>query len=258
MRMLPLALAVLLLAGCQSPAQQAEAPATPPQPLRVLSSNGVRAVVEALAGDIERSIRRPLNAEFSTAAALKRQIEGGAPFDVAILTPALIADLEKQQQVAPGTSVDIARTGVGIGARADAPKDEVSTPEALKATLLKAKSVAMTAEGQSRATVDKALAALGITDVVLQKALFTGPGEGPSAVAAGKADLVMTLVSEIEPVEGLQLLGEMPAAYQTYVVFTAARGAAAANVEAADALLRYLASPSFAGALKEHAMEPAK
>lgn len=251
---------LLTAAACQSaPAEPpAAAETAPAAPLRVLSSNGVRAVVEALLPDIGRETGRTLQAEFSTAASLKRQIDGGAPFDVAILTPVLVDDLERQGKVAPGTRVDIAKTGVGIGVPAAAPRADVSTPAALKALLLGVKSVAMTAEGQSRATVDKALAGLGITEAVLAKAMLTGPGEGPSLVAAGKADVVMTLVSEIAPVPGLQLLGEMPADYQTYVVFTAARGAAAADQAGADALLRYLGGETFAAALKTHAMQPVR
>ena len=185
-----------------------------------------------------------MNAEFSTAIGLKRRIDEGETFDVIVLTPSIVDDLEAKGVVAKNTRVDIARTGVGVGVPANAPKADVSTPEGLKRTILAAKTVAYTAEGQSRATVDKALATLGIADVVAKKAMVTGPGEGPASVAAGKADLVMTLISEIL-VPGVQLLGPFPEQMQTYIVFTAAKHAKATD-PAADALVHALAGPVLA------------
>ena len=233
----------------------ATALATTLAPLRVFSSNGVRPAIEATQSRIEQAISRAISTEFSTAVALKRAIDAGEPFDVAILTPALIDDLVMRGKAVVGSRVDVARVGVGVGAREGAPKSDVSTPEALKRTLLAAKVVAYTAEGQSRATVDKALATLGLTAVVAAKSMLTGPGEGPSAVAAGKADLVMTLISEIL-IPGVQLLGPFPPEMQNYITFTAVRSPNSANPEAADALLRYLAGPEVAAAMKAHALEP--
>jgi molybdate transport system substrate-binding protein len=256
-----LAAAILLLAstGCTGAPSSAPPPASESAaattPLRVLSSNGVRPAIEAAQPQIEAAIGRPLSTEFSTATALKRAIDAGEPFDVAILTPPLVDDLVMRSRAVAGSRVDVARVGVGVGARQGAPSSDVSTPDALKRTLLAAKVVAYTAEGQSRTTVDKALETLGITDAIAAKSMITGPGEGPVAVASGKADLVMTLISEIL-IPGVQLLGPFPPAMQNYIVFTAARSANGSNPEAADALLRYLAGPEVATALKAHALEP--
>ena len=233
------------------------APAPEPTPLRLLSSNGVRAAIEAIQLQIESATGIRLSAEFSTAAALTRRIDGGEAYDVAILTPALIDDLVRQGKAVPDTRADLARVGVGVGAREGAPRSDVSTPEALKRTLLDAKVVAYTAEGQSRTTVNKALAQLGLTDVIAAKSMLTRPGEGPGAVAAGTADLVMTLISEIL-IPGVQLLGPFPAEMQNYIVFAAVRSPDAKNIEAADALLHYLAGPEAAAAMKAHALEPTR
>ena len=75
-------------------------------------------------------------------------------------------------------------------------------------------------------------------------------------MAAGKADLVMTLISEIL-IPGVQLLGPFPAEMQNYIVFTAVRSPQASNPDAANALMRYLAGPEAADALRAHALEPA-
>ena len=247
-------LLVALLAGfgCQSNAAPPAATA-----VRVLSSNGVKSAVEDLKPELERAIGRPISIEFSTAAALKTKIEGGEPFDVAILTPLQLDDLITQGKVAAESRSSVGRVGVGVGVRDSAPQADVSTPEALKQTLLNAKSIAFTADGASRATIDKAFASLGITSVMTPKFVLKGPGEAPAAVAAGEAELVMTLASEIAPVPGLQLLGSLPREVQGYVTFVAGRSASAKNADGANALLRQLAEPSIRAALRGHLVEAA-
>jgi molybdate transport system substrate-binding protein len=234
-------------------------PSTAPAPteIRVLSSNGVRAVIEDLRSDIERAIGRTLAIEFSTAASLKRRIEDGEAFDVAILTPALIDDLIAQGSVAADSRTEVARTGVGVGVRDGAPPADISTPDALRRTLLEARSVAFTAEGQSRPTIDRAFVQLGIADAMRPKLVLKGPGEAPAAVAAGEAEMVLTLMSEILPVPGLRLLGPLPDAVQGYVVFAAGRSSNARDAGGADALLRHLSGPAAAAAMAAHGLEAA-
>lgn len=256
-RLIIVATAVLTaVGGCSSsPAPGSEpAASAPPAPLRVLSSNGVKAVIDVIRPRLEEAAGRPLDIEFSTAVALKGRIDGGERFDLAILTPGMIDDLTMRGTAAAGSAVLVARSGVGVGNRAGAPRPDVSTPAALKAALLAASSVAFTAEGQSRATVDKAYAALGIAEAMRAKSMLTGPGGGPVAVAEGKAEMVLTLVSEILPVPGVQLIGPLPEALQNYVSFTAARSAMAVDAAAADAVLAALAGPETARVLPDVGM----
>lgn len=231
----------------------AQAPDAPP--LRLVASNGVRAVIEALAPDIERAIGRELTVEFSTATALKARLAAGEPFDVAILTPALIDELVAEQKIPATSRQSFARSGVGVGIRAGAAKPDIGTLEALRRTLLAAESVTFTADGQSRATIDRAFERLGIAAQMRPKTLLKGPGEAPHAVVEGGAELVLTLISEILPVAGLELVGPLPQELQSYVSFTAGRSAAARDPAAADALLAYLASARTWQSLDAHGME---
>jgi molybdate transport system substrate-binding protein len=251
MKPLSLVLVLALAAACA----RSEPPPPPPEPVRVLSSNGVKAVVEALQPEIERTIGRPLAIEFSTATGLKERIEKGALFDVAILTPAILQDLASRQLIAADSQVGIARTGVGVGAREGAPRADVSTPEALKAVLLNARSVAFTEAGQSRGTIDTAYARLGIEEAMKAKSILKGPGESPEAVARGEAELVLTLVSEILPVKGIQLLGPLPIGLQGYVSFAGGHSPSARDAAAADAVLRFLGGPAAETALEANGME---
>ncbi len=225
--------------------------------LRVLSSNGVRSVVEELQPDIERAIGRSLAIEFSTASSLTTRAEAGESFDAAILTPVLIEQLTEAGLVAAESYVEIARSGVGIGARPATGERDVSTPAALRVTLLGAESVAFTGGGQSRATIEAAFDELGIAEEMRAKTTLLGPGEAPVAVAAGEAELVLTLVSEILHVPGLELVGALPAELQRYISFAAGRSNGADDRQGADALLEYLAGREFAAALARHGLEPA-
>lgn len=232
----------------------AAAHAQPPE-LRVVSSNGVRSVVEALLPEIERAVGSPLDIEFSTASSLAHEITDGASFDVAILTPALIDDLVTQGKIDAASRIEIARAGVGIGARAGTGTRDVGDLAALERTLLEADSVAFTAQGQSRNTIEQAFERLGITDAMQAKTILLGPGEAPVAVAAGEAELVLTLTSEILHVPGLELVGPLPAEVQSYVAFAAGRRPATERQATADALLAFLAGPRFAAELAAHGME---
>jgi molybdate transport system substrate-binding protein len=254
--MRPLLLVAALIAASPGCTAALEAPQAPTA-VRVLSSNGVKAAIEAIRPEIERAIGHALSIEFSTAASLKTKIEEGEAFDVAILTPALIDDLIAQGKVAADSRVDFARSGVGVGVRQGAPVADVSTPDALKSTLLNATSVMFTADGQSRITIDEAFERLGIAETMGPKTILKGPGEAPEAVAAGEAELVLTLVSEIVPVPGLRLLGPLPDDVQGYVSFTAGRGADANDADAAGALLGHLSGPAMAAALQTHGLEAA-
>lgn len=233
------------------------APAAPPAPLRVFSSNGVRALLDGATADLERAAGRPIAFDFTTAAALRRRIDGGDVPDVAVLTTPLIAALTAQGRLAAGSARDLARVGVGVAVRAGAPTPAIDTPEAFKALLLGARSIAFTAEGQSRATIDAAFARLDVVAAMQPKTQLLGPGEAAGAVARGEAEVVLTLVSELVDVPGVQLLGPLPPALQTYVTFTAARGASAADPAAADRLIAAMAESATAARLGRLGLEPA-
>lgn len=249
-RRLILLFALTVAAGCQP------APAAPPEPLRVFSSNGVRVLLDDVRPLLEQAAGRPLAIDYSTAAGLRRRIEESDVPDVAVLTAAIVAELATTGRLAGDTRRDLARIGVGIGVRAGAPTAEVSTAEALKTFLLGARSVVFTAEGQSRATIDAAFERLGIVDAMRARTLLRGPGEAPGLVARGEAEVVLTLVSEIAEVPGVTLVGPFPPELQRYVTFTAARAAQLPDPSAADRLLAALAGPEVAARLAAHGLEP--
>ncbi|MDH3418779.1 MAG: substrate-binding domain-containing protein [Gammaproteobacteria bacterium] len=251
MKTVSLALLLICSITASCSAQQAGQPPS----LRVLSSNGPRAPLEDVQMQIEAAIGYSLDIEFSTSVSLTNRIEAGESFDVAILTPALIERLVAGSHVAAEPVPVFARSGVGIGAASSNVARDVSTMDAMRATLLAAESVTLTADGQSRRVSEAAFETLGIVEQMARKIVLVGPGEGPHVVARGEAELVLTLISEIVPVEGLELVGPFPAELQDYVSFAAGISNASTQTAAARQLLEQLTSPAMMRALEPHGME---
>jgi molybdate transport system substrate-binding protein len=237
-----------------SPGIPAQAPA-----VRVLASNGVQGAVNDIVPQCEHAIGHSLAVEFGTTATLKPRIEGSEAFDFTVLTSEAIDALIKEGKVAADSRANVARVGIGIGIRAGAPKPDVRTPEALKKTLLNAKSITYAAAGASRPPTDKMLTAMGITDALKSKTLLlAGAEETSAAVRDGKADILITLISEIVSAKGLELAGPLPKEFQTYISFAAGVSPNAKNGEAAKAAVKFLTGPKAAAAYKAKGMEPAK
>src|SRR5579864_3919421 len=208
--------------------------------IRMLCSNGMRAVVEEVRPQLERALGHPLSIEFSSTASFKEKIDAGAIFDVAILTSDMMDTLAKEHKIVPPSRADVARTGVGIGVRAGAPQPDISTPDKLKQTLLKTTSITYTQNGASAGFVTRMIDRLGIAAQLKPKLIAdTRAGHVSQSVADGQADMVLTLISEILPVHGVQFLGPLPRELQGYAVLAAGVGAQAKDAEAAKAVVKF-------------------
>jgi molybdate transport system substrate-binding protein len=237
---------------------EASAAQAPPA-VRIVASNGVQGALKDLIPQCERAIGHPLSVEFGTTASIKPRIESGESFDVTFLTSDAIDALIKAGKLAADSRANAARVGIGVGIRAGAAKPDVSTAEALKKTLLNAKSITYAQAGASRPVIDKMLGSMGITDALKSKTLLlAGAEETTAAVVGGKADLLLTLISEIVSAKGMELDGPLPNEFQTYVAFAAGVSTNAKNAEAAKAAVKFLTGPKAAVAYKVKGMEPVK
>lgn len=233
---------------------QAAAAQTPA--MRVFASNGVRDVMESLKPQCERAIGRRLEMRYGTSTTLVEAISKGERFDVAVLTSAGIDDLIKSGKLVRGSRTNIARAGIGVGVRAGAAKPDIATPEALKQTLLKAKSITYAEDGASRVYLEKMFSGLGIDKALKPKiVLVQGSVKAGERVASGSVELILTLVSEILPMPGVDFVGPLPAQLQNYVSFAAAVSANASSTDAGNALIKFLAGPEAEPALKPKGME---
>src|SRR5271155_1841267 len=147
--------------------------------LKVYSSIGVRSAAEGLLSQFAQTSGHKLAVIWGTAPMLVKRIEDGETADVLILSRAGIDTLLKQGKIAPGSDVTLASSGVGIAVKAGAPKPDISTPEALKATLLKARSIAYSepsAGGASGIYFAKLLERMGIAAEMKPKTKFPPAG----------------------------------------------------------------------------------
>jgi len=225
--------------------------------IKVLASGGVRGALQELAPAFERETGNKLVITFGPAAVLKRQIEGGEAFDLAILTSAGIDDLAKQRKVDAGSRASIARSGVGIGIRKGAPRPDIGTPDALKRTLLAAKSISWVKEGASGIYFASLLERMGIAGQMKPKAVPAALGaEVGKLVVAGKAELGVALVNELMAAPGVEVLGPLPAELQNYTVFHAGVGVGSKDSAAAKALIKFLTTPAAGAVFKAKGQEP--
>ncbi len=240
--------ACALLAPQRAAAQTSE--------VRVLASNGIKAVVEDLRPQAEHAMGHPISVQYRPTAALKQEIDSGEPFDVVIVTVESVGQLSKEGKTTGGDGTPISRVGVGIGIRKGAPRPDISNPDALKRSMLAAKAIAYGPSGASTPYITRMFDTLGIADIMKAKTLLLDTSDGTNgAVVQGKADFGITLVSEILPVEGLELLGPFPDEFQGYVRFAAAVSANSKNPEAANSLIKFLAGPDALPSIKARGMQ---
>jgi molybdate transport system substrate-binding protein len=224
--------------------------------VKVLSTFGMREVLKEIASQFERATSKKLVIQYGSSAGLKRQIDGGETFDLAIITPSVIDDLTNQGKVAAGTRAVIARSGMGVAVRADAPRQDISSVEAFRRTLVAAKSVSYTPGGTTGTHLAKVLARLGIGEQMKAK---NRPEQTPErvaqAVANGEVELGFTAIATILATSGVAVLGPFPPELQDYIVYTAGVGAASKQAETARALINLLRTEDAASIMKAKGLE---
>ena len=153
-------------------------------------------------------------------------MSGDAKPDVVVLPREVMIGFEKSGAFRPGSLIDLARVGIGVAVKEGAPLPDISTVDALKQTLLNAKSIAHPdpkGGGFTGAHIDRMFERLGIADAVRPKVklgyAFTG---GVASIAKGDAEIGIFNISEIVPIKGVRLVGPLPAEYQNYLVFAGA------------------------------------
>jgi len=224
--------------------------------LRVLVSNGMKAAIEELHPKLESAAGCPIELKYNSSPAVKKQIEAGEEFDLTLITSEAIVDLIRQSKLAGESKTDLVRSELGIGIRKGAARPDIRTIETLKQTLLATKSITYPQDGAGRGYVEKMFERMGIAAKVQPK-IMLAPSSGASTqnIATGKAEMVITLYSEIVPVPGVEILGPLPGEFQYHIRFSGAVGAKSKHTGPAKAMLSYLAGPSAAAALKAKGLD---
>jgi ABC-type molybdate transport system substrate-binding protein/DNA-binding beta-propeller fold protein YncE len=223
--------------------------------IRLLASNGIRTVVEQLVPAFERATGNTVVVSYGVAAALKRQIDDGQPFDVAILTPAAIDALIAGGRIERASRTVIARSPIALAIRRGAPKADVSSADALTRTLLAATSIAYAREGASAPVFTSLEERLELTTRLASKVRAMNSGaEVGAAVARGEAQLGVLPISEILPVAGIEVLAAFPPPVAGDLVMVGAIGGRSTQRTGAAALLASMTRPEARAVLEARGM----
>jgi len=211
--------------------------------IKVISANGMREVLAETKAKFEADTHNQLTITVVETGEIRKRVLAGENFDVIIVPSATSDELGKAGKIVAGSAVQLIRVNFGLAAPIDGPKPDVTTPEALKRTLLAAKVVLITdpaTGGISGVHFMDVLNKLGIADEMKSR-LVPQPGGSFHAarVVRGEADLAVQAEHEIRCIKGAMFL-PYPAVFQQTVVFIGGVGSAAGDVAAAKAYLHYL------------------
>ena len=224
--------------------------------VRVLSTLALMGAVRNLAARYEAETATRIDADFAPTLGLLDRLRGGEGADIVILTQQALHDLAAQGRVAADSCVDLARSFVGIAVKAGVDHPDISTEAALRATLLVARSVAYSRIGASGIFFAELIERMGIASDINARARIIPSGFTAERLVSGEADLAVQQLSELKLVSGIEVVGAIPLHLQSPAVFSAGRLVTSKNAAQADRLLKFLASPEAAPALRESGLEP--
>ena len=186
---------------------------------------------------------------------IKKRVLAGELVDLVVGSAAAVDELIQARKLAPGR-VDLAKSGVAVAVRAGAARPDIGSGEALKRSLLAAKSIGCSS-GPSGVHLAELFKRMGIAEQVKAKILQTPPGTavGP-LIARGEVEIGFQQLSELLPTKGIDILGPLPAEVQLITVFSAGTHAGARQPEAAKAWTRFLTSPAAAPVIRKKGLEP--
>ncbi len=222
--------------------------------LKVLSGGAMRVLMVEVLPLFERANGTKVEIEFRLTSVLKKEIEDGAIFDIALLPRPELDELVQAGKIAAGSATDVTRSAVGLAVRAGAPKPDIGTVEALKRTLLAAGSIGYS-DGPSGAYIADLLTRLGIAAAMEPKTRLTSRPVA-ELVASGDAEIGMQQIVAILPVKGAELVGPLPSELQNIIVYAAGLASDARNGAAARDFIAFMRSDAARDLIQAKGMEP--
>ena len=227
--------------------------------LKVLTSVALTSALNELAPQFERATGNKLTIDYGLIVDIRKRVLEGESADVIILSRAAMDELQKQDKLASGPITNVVGTAVSVAARSGASKPDITSIDALKQSLLAAKSIVYADPakgGASGVYFARVLDRLGIAEQMKSKTILVPGAQAADIVAKGEAELGVAQASEIVPVAGAQLVGPLPGEYASMTVFSAGIGAGTKAPDAAKALVEFLTGPTAAPVFKSKGFEP--
>jgi molybdate transport system substrate-binding protein len=227
--------------------------------IKVLASVALTSALDQIAPQFERATGNKLVLGYSLIADLKKRILAGETADLIILSRPVMDDLAKENKFASGSITDIVGTPVAIAVKAGAPKPDISSVEALKRSLLAAKSIVYADPakgGASGVYFARVVDQLGLTEQLKSKTILVPGAQAAEVLAKGEAEIGVAQASEIVPDPGAQLVGPLPGEFNSVTKFTAGIGAGSKASDAVKTLVQFLKSPAALAVFKSKGLEP--
>jgi molybdate transport system substrate-binding protein len=229
--------------------------------VRVMISGGLTAAYNALVPEFERLTGNKVLTAYgpsmgTTVNAIPVRLERGEPADVLIMVGYALGDLAKQGKVIADSRVDLVKSPIGVAVKSGAPKPDISSADAVKHALLAAKSIAYSDSASGVYVSTEMFGKLGIADAMKDKARKIPATPVGEIVARGEAELGFQQISEMLPVPGIDIVGQLPPELQKITVFSAGIATGSKEPEAGRALIKFLASPAASAAIVKSGMEP--
>jgi molybdate transport system substrate-binding protein len=224
--------------------------------IRVLSTQATEEAYRELVPQFERTSGHKVTTIFTGTLDANKRLAAGETYDLLIMSAPSIDEHVKAGKVVPGSRVDLAKSGVGVGVKAGAAKPDISTTDALKKTLLAAKSIGYST-GPSGVYMIGLFQRKGIADEIKGKLKQTPTGVFVgSIIASGDAEIGFQQVSELSHFAGVDYVGPLPAEVQQFTTFSSGILAGAKEADAAKALVKFITAPAAASAFKKRGLEP--
>ena len=228
--------------------------------VKVFSTIGVQAALEELAPKFEKASGHKLNITWATAAVLVKRVQAGETADLLVLTKQGLETMVKENKATSGADAVFASSGMAVVVKKGAPKPDISTSEAFKAALLKAKSISYSNPehgGASGVYFAKLIERMGIADQLKGKTHYPPPsGNAGNLAASGEAELAIQQEPEVMAVSGVDMVGPLPADINNITTYAAGPGAGTKELDAANALIRFLHTPEAASVFKARGLKP--
>jgi len=228
----------------------------PDTELHVLAGGGIADPLDEIVAGFERAHGVTIVLRYGTLPQLIGMARQGVPFDLAVVPRDVLDDAAVRALVIPDSIRAVARAGIGVAVRLGAPMPDISTPEALKRTLLAARGVASIPASATGARIAEIYAELGIVaEMAARTRVQPGPKQIADSVASGEAELGLFLLNVlIDP--RLAIVGPVPADLQREVVYDVALAANARALEMARAFVAYVLSAEAAEVIRGKGMHP--
>jgi molybdate transport system substrate-binding protein len=228
--------------------------------VKVFSTIGVQAALEELTPKFEKVSGHKLNITWATAAVLVKRLQGGETADLLVLTKQGLETMVKENKATAGADAVFASSGMAMVVKKGAPKPDISTTEAFKQTLLKAKTISYSNPehgGASGVYLAKLIERMGIADQMKAKTHYPPPsGNAANLVVSGEAELAVQQEPEVLAVSGVDMVGPLPADLNNITTYAAGSGAGTLQGDAANALIKFLHTPEAAAVFKARGLKP--